>query len=485
MPHRDLREYLSALEAAGLLRRVECEVDPELEAAEILRRVMYSRGPAVLFERVRGFPGWRIAGNIFGTPAHFRVAFGVDRLEEIGERTASLLSRPPPMGLGEKVRALGEAVSLARCVPKRVPGGPVKEVRLDPLDGGFDLIPALKTWPKDAGRFLTFPLVFSRDPETGVVDVGVYRMQIYDRETAGMHWHVHKRGAMHLWRASRSGSRELEVAVVIGADPATTFAGVAPVPHPMDKLLFAGLVRGEGVEVVRADTCDIYVPARAEVVLEGYVRTDELRVEGPFGDHTGYYTPPEPYPVFHLERITMRRDPIYHATVVGRPPLEDAQIGKAIERVFLPLVRVIIPEVVDLNLPEYGLFQGVAIVSIAKRYPGQAKKVMMGLWGLGQFSLTKVIVVVDEDVDVHDLNQVLYAVATCVDPARDVLVVEGAPTDALDHAAPSVPYGSKLGIDATRKLPEEMGGREWPEPVEPDPETVRLVDERWPEYGLN
>ncbi len=484
MAHRDLREYLAALEERGLLRRVSVEVDPILEAAEILRRVMYSSGPAVLFERLKGHPGWKLVGNLFGGDEFFEAAFGARRLESLGERLTGLLASPPPSGLLEKVRGLTKVAGLASYLPRPTSGGPVKEVRLDPSEEGLLSLPALKTWPGDAGRFLTYPLVFTRDPETGITDVGVYRMQIYDNETAGMHWHIHKRGAAYSEAALRMGRREIEVAVVVGADPATALAAAAPVPHPIDKLLFAGLIAGRGIEVVRADLVDLWVPARAELVLEGRVSLEETRIEGPFGDHTGYYTPPAPYPVFHLERITRRRDPIFHATVVGRPPLEDARIGKAIERIFLPLLRTLLPEVVDINLPEYGLFQGVAVVSIRKRYPGQAKRVMMGLWGLGQFSLTKMIVVVDQDVDVHDLNEVLYAVSTCVDPERDVLIVEGAPTDVLDHSSPEVGYGSKLGIDATRKLPEEMDGREWPEPARPDPETVRLVDERWGEYGL-
>ncbi len=477
--YADLREYLSALDSRGMLSRVKVEVDPHLEVAEILRRQMYRMGNAVLFEKVKGFPDWRIVGNIFGGMEFFKVAFGVERLESIGERFTEMLAVRPVGGFGEKVRALGKVMSMRRFIPKVVSRGPVREVELSSMDE----VPALKTWPKDGGRYLTYPLVFTKDPETGVQDIGVYRVQIKGGRKVIVHWQVHKNSPIFLENCKRRGRDKLHVAIAVGADPATAFTGVAPVPYPMDKLFFAGLVAGGNIEVMKVTEDEILVPARAELLIEGYVRPDEVELEGPFGDHWGYYTPPDYFSVMHVERITCREDPILHATVVGKPPLEDAWIGKAVERVFLPLIKVLLPEVVDINLPVHGMFQGVAIVSIRKRFPGHARKVMMGLWGLGQFSLTRIIVVVDEDVDVHDMNQVLYAVASTVDPRRDVLIVEGAANDQIDHTTPTPGYGSKMGVDATRKFKEEYGA-EWPEEVEPDEETARLVDRRWGEYGL-
>lgn len=472
----DLRDYLSTLEEKEYLKRVRVEVDPNLEIAEIMRRVMYSKGPALLFERLKGFPGWRMAGNIFGNMKFIKLALGVERLESLGERFLSILPLKPPSSFGEKVSAFKELVHTGKHLPKVVKKGPVKEVVDEEFT--FDRLPALKTWPKDGGRYLTYPLVITKDEETGVYNVGVYRVQIVGPKRAIIHWHVHKRGA----EAYEVGGKKIEVAIAIGGDPALLLTGVAPVPKALDKYLFAGIMRGKGAELVKGERIDLLVPARAEVVLEGRM-TGEVDVEGPFGDHFGYYTPPAKYPVFQLELASMRKDPIYHATVTGKPPLEDASLGKAMERLFLPFLKFLIPEIVDVDMPEYGLFQGMAIVSIRKRYPGQAKKVMMALWGMGQMALTKILIVVDEDVNVHDLNHVAYAIASTVDPKRDVLIVPNAHADILDHATPTPGYGSKLGIDATRKLREEYGA-EWSEEVSPDPETLKLVDRRWKEYGL-
>jgi len=455
-----------------------------LEIPEVLRRVMRRGGPAVVFEEVRGFPGWRLVGNLFGTLDRIRLALGVEQLEEIGERLVSAAVRTPPMSLGEKLRSLRDALDLGRYMPRLVrrPRFEDEVVEGDRVD--VERLPAVKQWPLEGGRYITFGQVYTVDPTTSVTNIGVYRVMLRGRDELVIHWQMHKRGRLAYASAAERGE-PLPVAVVVGADPATMLTGVMPVPHPMDKLLFAGFMAGRGVDVYKLPN-GVPVPAGAEVVLEGWVEPERLAPEGPFGDHWGYYdTPHEKFPVMRVERLWMRRSPFFVATVVGKPPLEDAAIGKAVERVFLPLLRVLLPEVVDLNLPEHGVFQGLAIVSIRKRYPGHGKKVLSALWGLAQLSLTKIIVVVDHDIDVHNIDQVMWAVSAHVDPQRDVIVLPNSHTDQLDPATPIPGYGSKLGIDATRKLPEEYGGREWPREVEPDPETVRRIDELWPSLGLD
>ncbi len=476
-PLDDLRGYLAWLEERGLLARVGEELSPILEIPAVLRRVMYRRGPALLFERVKGHPGWRVAGNLYPSLNVFRDALGVGSLEEVGERLVSMASRAPPTSLREKVRSLAEAGGMARYLPRRVRRARFAENVVEAGDKPLDMLPAFKTWPRDGGRYLTFPLVITRDPVRGVTNMGVYRVMLLDGARGVVHWQIHKRGAMAYAAAGERGEERIPVAIAIGCDPATMFTGVAPVPYPLDKLLFAGMVRGRGIDVYELPS-GLLVPANAEVVIEGYVRPGELAEEGPFGDHFGYYDKPvEPYPVLHVERMYYRDDPIYYGSVVGKPPLEDAVLGKAVERIFLPVLRMLLPEIVEINFPEHGVFQGLAIVSIRKRYPGHAKKVMMALWGLGQTSLTKIIVVVDHDIDPHNLDQVIWAVASHVDPQRDVLVVPHSHADALDPASAAPSYGSKLGIDATRKLPEENRGRPWPDEVEEDPETAVRAEE--------
>ena len=477
MPPRDLREMIEACEDAGELRRVRAEVDPDLEIAEILRRVMYAGGPAVLFEDVKGH-SMPVLGNLFGSTKRMSLALGTSDFEDIGERISGMASTDMPAGLVGKLRKLPEMSKMAGAFPKPARSGPVTQVVDEPPS--FDAMPVLKTWPRDAGKFITFGMVATRHPDTGVRNLGVYRMQVLDDRRVLVHWQKHKRGAQH---GQAKGGR-IEAAIVIGGEPAAVFAGVAPVPEGMDKYLFAGIAGKVGIQTVKCKTVDLDVPANAELVVEGYVDTKDLRDEGPFGDHTGYYTPVEKYPVFTATGMMRRRDPIYLATVVGRPALEDAHIGKAIERSFLPLVRMFHPEVVDYAMPASGWFQGMAVVSIKKGYPGQAKKVMMGLWGTGQLSLTKIIVVVDSDVDVHDMHDVIWAVTTRADPARDTLIVSGAPTDTLDPASPLVNLGSKMGIDATQKTAEEGYAREVQEPVSTDEPTRSLVDGRWASYGL-
>ena len=437
---------------------------------------MRRRGPALLFENVRGFPGWRVAGNLFGSLERIQLALGVERLEEIGERLASIVLRAPPLGLGEKLRSLRDVVSMGRYTPRlaRKPSFRDNVLEGDGVDLG--VIPAFKSWPRDGGRYITFGQVYTIDPKTGVTNIGVYRVMLRSRREAVIHWQMHKRGALAFRHAVEEGLERLPVAVVVGAEPAAMLVGVMPVPYPMDKLLFAGVMAGRGVEVYRLPN-GVLVPASAELVLEGYVEANRFSDEGPFGDHWGYYDKPvHRFPVMTVERIWFRDNPVYVGTVVGKPLMEDAALGKAVERVFLPILRVMLPEIVDVNLPEHGMFQGIAIVSIRKQYPGHAKKVMMALWGLGQLSLTKIIIVVDHDINVHDIDQVLWAIAAHVDPQRDVVVVPGTHTDHIDPATPVPGYGSKLGIDATRKLPEEYGGKEWPLETEPDPLLVEVEE---------
>lgn len=475
-----MHEFADELEKAGELRRVGARVDADLEVAEVLRRVSYAGGPAVLFEDVKGHE-MPILGNAFGSARRLEIGLGMSDFEEIGRRIVGLTRMEVPHGLLGKLRKLPEVSKMAGAFPREVASGPVTEVASQ--QASFEDLPVLRSWPGDAGRFITLGMLATRHPETGVRNLGVYRMQVIDGTHAIIHWQRHKRGAAHGDMARDAGSR-VPAAIVIGSDPATVFSAIAPVPEGLDKYLFAGIARGEGMRTVRCKTADIDVPASAEIVLEGYVDPADLRDEGPFGDHTGYYTPVGQYPVFTLTGIMRRKSPFYVTTVVGKPPLEDAHIGKVIERSFLPLIRMLHPEVADFAMPPAGWFQGLAIASIRKRYPGQARKVMMGLWGMGQLSLTKTLIIVDEGINVHDINDVLWAVTTRADPARDTVIIERAPTDTLDPASPLPNLGSKMGIDATQKTAEEGHLREVQRPVSPDEGTRALVDSRWAEYGL-
>ena len=477
-----LREYVESLEKVGQLRRIRTKVSVDLEIAEILRRVMYkNEGPAILFENVEGFK-IPVLGNAFGSLRRLKIALDMENFEEIGERMTTLTKLKIPHGLLNKVKMLPKLSEISDYGPKSTNSGPVTEI-VETSKPTLDSLPIIKSFPKDSGRFITFGITVSKNPETQVRNLGVYRLQVIGSKKAIMHWQVHKRGALH-YQMNKEKMQKTEVAVVIGADPATVFSAVAPVPEGLDKFLFAGITRRKGIDLVKCRTVNVEVPASAEVVLEGYVDPSEMNIEGPFGDHTGYYTPPEPYPTFTLTGIMMRNNPIYLTTVVGKPILEDSYIGKVIERSFLPLVKMFQPEVVDFSMPAAGWFQGIAIVSIKKRYPGQAKKVMMGLWGMGQLSLTKILIVVDEDVSVHDINDVIWAVTTRSDPKRDTMLIENAPTDSLDPASPLLNLGSKMGIDATKKTKEEGFERPIQEEALPDKSTVNLVTKKWNEYGL-
>ena len=482
MHFEDLREYVESLEEIDQLRRIKTRVSVDLEIAEILRRVMYKKeGPAVLFENVEGYK-IPVLGNAFGSLRRLKIALDMENFEEIGERMSALTRLKIPQGLLNKFKMLPKLSEIADYGPKNVNSGPITEV-IETSNPSLDILPIIKSFPKDSGRFITFGITVTKNPETQIRNMGVYRLQVIDSKKAIMHWQIHKRGALH-YEMNKENSQKTEVAIVIGADPATVFSAVAPVPEGLDKFLFAGITRKNGIDLVKCRTIDVEVPATAEIVLEGYVDPSELNLEGPFGDHTGYYTPPEPFPTFTLTGIMMRKNPIYLTTVVGKPILEDAYIGKVIERSFLPLVRLFQPEVVDFSMPPAGWFQGLAIVSIKKRYPGQAKKVMMGLWGMGQLSLTKILIAVDQDVNVHDMNDVIWAVTTRADPKRDTMLIDNAPTDTLDPASPLLNLGSKMGIDATKKMKEEGYERPIQEEAVPNESTVSLVTKKWNEYGF-
>jgi 4-hydroxy-3-polyprenylbenzoate decarboxylase len=473
---RDLRDWIALLEREGELLRITAEVDPHLEITEITDRVVKAGGPALLFENPRSSHPLLI--NQFGTERRMCLALGVESLDEAGRKLGDVLEMQPPQGLAEKVKGLRKLKSIADSQPKRVRSGPAQEIVLTGDEVDLSALPIQTCWPGDAAPFITLPAVITEDPRDGTRNVGMYRMQVLDKRTTAMHWQIHKDGRADYLLADG----KLDVAVAIGLDPITAYTASAPLPKHVDELMLAGFLRGGPVELVQAKTVDLEVPANAEIVLEGYIAKDELTTEGPFGDHTGYYTAAEPFPVFHVTAMTMRREAIYPSIVVGKPPQEDAWLGKATERIFLPAVRATVPEIVDYDLPVAGAFHNCCIVSIRKQFPGHARKVMSAIWGLGMLSLTKCVVVVDAHVDVHDYAQVLFYAGANVDPKRDVVLGEG-PLDHLDHAPERQFVGGKLGIDATAKWPEE-GARPWPEEIEMSAEIKELVTRRWADYGL-
>ena len=476
----DLRAFIAVLEREGELVRVSAAVDPYLEIAEIADRASKAHGPAILFERPQRpagpvGPAASVLMNQFGSYRRLELALGAP-LDEIAARIAGLVELQVPSSLIGKVKALGQLRELASYGPRLVKKAAFRDVVVEPPD--LTRLPVLTTWPGDGGPFITLPIVVTKDAQ-GRRNAGMYRLQVYDGQTTGMHIHVHHDGAANF----REAGERMEVAVALGTDPAVTYAATAPLPPGIDELMFAGFLRGAPVELATCSTVDLEVPADAEIVLEGYVEKGELRREGPFGDHTGYYSLADDYPVFHLTAMSHRRDPIYPATIVGRPPMEDAYLGKATERLFLPLLQLVQPEIVDMDLPIEGVFHDCAIISIRKTYPGQARKIMNAVWGMGQMMFTKFVVVVDEHVGVHDYSEVTWRVFNNVDPARDTVIVAG-PLDVLDHSSPLARYGAKMGIDATRTWPEEGHGREWPDELEMDPEVKRRVSARWSELGL-
>ena len=537
LAYDDLREWTAALERAGELKTIRTEVDPVLEITEIADRVskrsVWDRvsdpvmpgsarlgspgGPALLFQNIKGHPGAQVLINQFGSARRMNLALEVDALDQVADRIRAFMDVKSPQGFLDKVKMLPMLAEMGKFFPKTVSTGPCKEVIKRDNFSVLDF-PILQCWPKDAGRFITLPCVISRDPKTGKRNVGMYRMQIYDERTTGMHWQRQKVGAEHYREALRTAAQanvgvsvparataavdvmartsggsvliegdrprgKMEVAVAIGTDPAITFSAIVPAPPDVEEYLIAGFLRQKPVELVKCETVDLEVPAAAEIVLEGHVHLDELRSEGPFGDHTGYYSLEDLYPVFHISCITHRKNPIYATTIVGKPPMEDGWMGKAVERIFLPLMRLTIPELVDINLPVEGIFHNLMLVSIRKSYPGQARKVMNAIWSLGQAMFTKCIIVVDEDVNVQDIGEVTLKVLNHIDPERDIQFTLG-PVDSLDHSSRLPNYGSKMGVDATRKWPSEGFARPWPDEILMDEKTKALVDKKWKELGL-
>jgi 4-hydroxy-3-polyprenylbenzoate decarboxylase len=521
LAYDDLRAWIKTLDKAGELKRIHELVDPVLEISEITDRVskrgVPPGGAALLFENVKGYPGSQVLMNQFGSERRMKMALEVDRLDDVAGRIETLMQLKSPEGLLGKLKMLPMLAEVGRFFPRTVAArdAPCKQVILRENFSVLDF-PVLQCWPLDGGRFITLPCVITRDPRSGKRNMGMYRMQVYDHQTTGMHWQRQKVAAEHLRERLRAAAvsdasgdasaarvrvmaetaggttaivlpegkdRRLEVAVVIGTDPATTFSAIVPAPPEVEEFVIAGFLRQAPVDLVNCETVDLQVPANAEIVLEGYVELDELRMEGPFGDHTGFYTMAEEYPVFHITCITHRKDPVYAATIVGKPPMEDAWMGKAVERIFLPLMRLTIPEIVDVNLPVEGVFHNLMIISIRKSYAGQARKVMHGIWSLGQAMFTKCIIVVDEDCDVQDVGEVTLRVANNIDPERDIQFTLG-PVDSLDHASRLPNYGSKMGIDATRKWNAEGFTRPWPQMIAMDPSTRARVDSIWKKLGL-
>src|ERR1700678_2001763 len=481
MAYRDLREFIRALENKHELKRIPFEVDTALEITEFADRAVKQGGPALLFEKPKGGK-MPVLINEFASMRKMEIALEVDSVEEIAARIVEFLQMRVPEGLMGKLKMLPKLAEVGAFFPKIVSKGDCQEVVRNDGFSLFDL-PILKCWPEDGGRYITLPLVFSRNPDTGKRNCGMYRMQVFDERTTGMHWQTHKQGAEHYRRMQHQGSKRMDVAVAIGADPATMYSAILPLPPDLDEMMIAGFLRQSPVEMVKCQTCDLEVPAHAEIVLEGYVELGELRTEGPFGDHTGFYSLAADYPVFHVTCITHRKEPIYAATIVGKPPMEDAWMGKAVERIFLPAMKMTIPELVDIHLPVEAVFHNLMIVSIKKSYPGQARKVMHAIWSLGQAMFTKCIIVVDEDCDVQDIGEVTLRVTNNIDPERDIQFTLG-PIDSLDHSSRLPNYGSKMGIDATRKWKAEGFTRPWPAMIEMDRATKARIDELWSKLGL-
>jgi 4-hydroxy-3-polyprenylbenzoate decarboxylase len=480
-PYQDLKDFLAALEAAGQLHRVSVPVDPDLEISEIVTRTVRAGGPALLFERpARG--GMPLAINLFGTHRRMAMALGVKDVDQIGARIEELVRPELPVGWSGIREGLGKLLQLRSAPPKRVKTAPCQQVIYQGAEVDLDRLPALRTWPADGGIFHNYGLTHTTHPETGRRNLGLYRLQQHSPNTLGMHWQIHKDSTAHHAVAERLG-RRLPVAVAFGCDPVVCYAASAPLPSDIDEYLFAGFLRGERVELVDCLTVPLRVPAHAQVVLEGYVEPGERAPEGPFGDHTGFYTPTEPFPVLHVECLTTQRDPVYHTIVTSKPPQEDGPIGYATERIFRPLLKLLIPDIVDYSMPEPGVFHNCVVVSIRKRYPKHAQQVMHAIWGAHLLSLAKLIVVVDDDCDVHDHYEVAFRAFGNVDYAHDLVLTQG-PVDHLDHASYQQFWGGKAGIDATRKLPTEGYHRGWPDPAVMSPEIRALVDRRWPEYGL-
>jgi 4-hydroxy-3-polyprenylbenzoate decarboxylase len=496
MAFSDLRDFISLLESKGQLKRISAEVDPYLEIGEITDRVSKAVGPALLFENpVNRATGERysmpVVINLMGSYDRMAWALGVDAetgtwrdLDAKGKQLMDLLPLDMPASMKGKLDALMGLKDLAGAGAREVKAAKAEcqQIVLRGDDVDLTKLPVLTTWPEDGGPFVTLPLVVTRSLK-GKPNVGMYRLQVFDRSTTGLHIHEHHDGAKNMREWEAAGEARMPVSVALGADPATIFAATAPAPPIIDEYLLSGILRGESVEVVKCVTNDLLVPAHAEIVLEGYVEIGETRWEGPFGDHTGYYSLADDFPVFHVEAITMRKDAIYPTTIVGQPPMEDCYMGKATERLFLPVIRAMMPEVVDYDLPLEGVFHNCVIFQIKKEFAGQAFRVMNFAWSMGQMMFTKYVIVVDEEVDCHNYSEVAWRCFNNVDPSRDILMSKG-PLDRLDHSSNLESFGYKMGIDATRPLPGEGHTREWPEPMKMTPEVKARVNAMWGELGL-
>ena len=481
MAYKDLHNFVNHLENNNELKRISTEVDSYLEITEIADRVSKEYGPALLFENVKNSK-YPVLINAMGTYERMAMSLGVDKLDDIGNDISEFIDMTNYLGLMNKFKSLPRLTRLATVFPIKLPtkGACQEVIEMDP---DLSTLPVLHCWPQDAGRFVTLPLVFTKDPETETQNVGMYRLQVFDKNTTGMHWHLHKDGR-EIYEKYKLKGGKMPVSVALGCDPAITYSATAPLPKMIDEMMFAGFLRKSPVKLVKSITNDIYVPADAEFVIEGYVDVnEELRLEGPFGDHTGYYSLADYYPVFHVTCITHKKKAIYPATIVGKPPMEDCYMGKATERIFLPLLKMQYPDIIDINFPLEGVFHNCVIVSIKKRYPGHAKKIMNSLWGIGQMMYTKMIIVVDENVSPQDISTVAWKVFNNIDAKRDVVISEG-PLDALDHASDLPHYGYRMGIDATKKWRSEGHAREWPDDIEMNDEVKELVTRRWKEYGI-
>lgn len=478
MAYKDLQHFIDILKEKKLLHEIEVEVDSNLEITEITDRVSKEYGKALLFKKVKNSP-YPVLINSLGTYERMNLGLEVENIDEIAEDIVDFMDVANYATLMNKIKSVPKLARLARVFPKKVKNAICQEVIEEP---DLDKMPILKCWPKDGGKYITLPLVITKDPETNQQNMGMYRLQVYDKKTTGMHWHLHKDGR-EIYEKYRKLGKKMPVSVAIGCDPSIIYSATAPLPKMIDEMIFAGFLRKSPVELVKCITNDIYVPANAEFVLEGYVDLDEMRLEGPFGDHTGYYSLSDMYPVFHIEKITRRKNPVYPTTIVGKPPMEDCYIGKATERIFLPLLKIQCPEIIDMNFPLEGVFHNCVIVSFKKAYPKHAHKIMNALWGMGQMMYTKMIIVVDENVNPHDISTVAWKVFNNIDAKRDLVISEG-PLDALDHASNTPFYGYRLGIDATKKWETEGHIRPWPDDIEMTEEIKHLVDSRWHEYGI-
>ncbi len=513
MAYRDFQHFLDVLQSKGELKRIQEPLSPYLEITEVADRVMKADGPALLFENVVGRPhrlgtpdplsavighgsihkteavspvkyDFPVAINTMGSRKRMSMALSCDDFEEHAQRIAKLLKPDVPKGLLDKARFGMDLLKEVKTTePKEVGQGLCQQIVMQGNEIDLTKLPILTCWPEDGGPFVTLPLVFTHDPNSGKRNVGMYRVQLHDKNTCGMHWQMHKTGMRQMEEAGQKG-KNLEVCVCLGGDPVYNFAAISPLPPGIDEMLFAGFLRRENVRMVKAKTVDVMVPADCEMVIEGYVDPSERRLEGPFGDHTGYYSLAEDFPVLHVTAVTMREKAVYPATIVGQPPMEDGWMGKAVERIFLPMIQLTVPEIVDMNLPVEATFHNVAFVSIKKKYPGHAYKVMNAIWGLGGLAFTKMVFIFDEDCNVQNVDEVLFRLGANCDPLRDTLVSKG-PVDQLDHASLEEGFGGKIGFDCTHKWPGENGfNRHYPKLIKMSDDVRTKIDGLWPKLGL-